>query len=304
MLMHSGQAVKRPSLGTYLTRHFGEQDMNVLRTCAHSKNGLDIYRKRSALPIMGEIAAPAIEDGFLVAIALTPYVQVGGQAFIAQRFCADSVQILDLTQEFRGHLCTPYDILFLHVTRAALTGVAREIGTGRIAGLACPPGQIDHVAASLGRALLSALDNPNDAQSLFVDQVGLALSLHLAQHYGGLLVQEKRAMGGLSAKQARRAKDYLMANIGGEASMTAAARECGLSRSYFTKAFKETVGRTPHRWLLEQRLHAAKEMLHSTRSSIADIALSCGFADQSHLTRLFSREVGMPPGTWRREQSS
>ena len=130
----------------------------------------------------------------------------------------------------------------------------------------------------------------------------MALSLHLAQHYGGLNVPEKRAKGGLSTLQARRAKDYLLANIGGDVSIATAAEECGLSRSHFTKAFKETTGRTPHRWLLEQRLQAVKDMLRAGGDSIAEIALACGFSDQSHLTRLFSREVGIPPGNWRREQ--
>ena len=301
--MHSGKAVKRPSLGTYLSRHFGEQDVHVLRTSAHSKIGLDIYRKRSSLPILDEITAPAVEEGFLVAIALAPYVQVGGQACLTRRFSADSVQILDLTQEFRGYLRTSFDILFLHVTRAALSAVAQEMGATRVAaGLTCPAGRIDPVAASLGRALLCSLSNPDEAQCLFVDQVGLALSLHLAQHYGGLNVPEKRAKGGLSTLQARRAKDYLLANIGGDVSIATAAEECGLSRSHFTKAFKETTGRTPHRWLLEQRLQAVKDMLRAGGDSIAEIALACGFSDQSHLTRLFSREVGIPPGNWRREQ--
>jgi AraC-like DNA-binding protein len=41
-------------------------------------------------------------------------------------------------------------------------------------------------------------------------------------------------------------------------------------------------------------------LLQTTELSLADIALACGFAEQSHFTRVFTRLVGMPPGAWRR----
>jgi AraC family transcriptional regulator len=82
-------------------------------------------------------------------------------------------------------------------------------------------------------------------------------------------------------------------------SIAGAAATCNLSRSYFIKAFKNTTGRTPHRWLLEHRVDRAKELL--LRSvPIVDIALECSFADQSHFTRMFANIMGVPPAVWRR----
>jgi AraC-like DNA-binding protein len=57
----------------------------------------------------------------------------------------------------------------------------------------------------------------------------------------------------------------------------------------------------PHRWLLAQRARRAKELLERTKIPISDIALECGFADQSHLTRVFTRVFQLSPAAWRRQ---
>jgi AraC-like DNA-binding protein len=56
----------------------------------------------------------------------------------------------------------------------------------------------------------------------------------------------------------------------------------------------------PHRWLMNLRVQRAKESLHNREMSVAEIALCCGFADQSHLTRVFTAQTGVGPGAWRR----
>jgi AraC family transcriptional regulator len=78
------------------------------------------------------------------------------------------------------------------------------------------------------------------------------------------------------------------------------ARECRLSSSHFQRAFHRTVGMPAHKWLLSRRIELAKEKLRDGRSSLSDVALACGFSDQSHLTRVFKRLVGISPGAWRR----
>jgi len=70
--------------------------------------------------------------------------------------------------------------------------------------------------------------------------------------------------------------------------------------SHFSRAFRHSVGVTPHNWLLTLRVEVAKQKLREGRLSLWDVALSCGFADQSHLTQVFTRFVGVSPGAWRR----
>ena len=64
--------------------------------------------------------------------------------------------------------------------------------------------------------------------------------------------------------------------------------------------FKQATGVAPYRWLTKQRVERAKELLQDPGRELADIAQRCGFVDQSHFTRVFSRSEGYSPGRWRR----
>jgi AraC family transcriptional regulator len=73
-----------------------------------------------------------------------------------------------------------------------------------------------------------------------------------------------------------------------------------MSKSHFSRAFSCTVGEPPARYLRRYRVKRAHEMMLSTSKSLSEIALNCGFADQSHFTRTFRRMVGVAPAAWRR----
>lgn len=94
----------------------------------------------------------------------------------------------------------------------------------------------------------------------------------------------------------------LLGNPSGDLPVAALARSCGLSRSYFIRAFKLSMGLPPHHWLMQRRVDRARELLARTGDSIAEIAIACGFADQSHLTRVFHQIVGESPAAWRRRR--
>jgi transcriptional regulator GlxA family with amidase domain len=98
----------------------------------------------------------------------------------------------------------------------------------------------------------------------------------------------------------RRAKEILSANLDGRVPLKEVARACGLSVSYFSRAFRRSMGATPHNWLLTFRVEIAKQKLREGRLSLRDIALACGFVDQGHLTQVLTRFVGVSPGAWRR----
>jgi AraC family transcriptional regulator len=115
----------------------------------------------------------------------------------------------------------------------------------------------------------------------------------------------RAAVGGgqsrsLAPWQLRRAMDFMRANLSGNISLAQLASGCGLSVSYFARGFKNGTGLSPHRWLVETRLEKAKDLLLNTKTPLAEIAASCGFADQCHLTRTFHRATGDTPGKWRR----
>lgn len=127
----------------------------------------------------------------------------------------------------------------------------------------------------------------------------LAVGIYVAQTYGGMRPVLRPVRRGLAPWQERRAKEMIAANLGG-VPLKELARECRLSMSHFSRAFRRSVGMAPHRWLMKRRIEVAKEMLREGRMSLTDVAAACGFCDQSHLTRVFKRMVGVSPRAWRR----
>ena len=111
----------------------------------------------------------------------------------------------------------------------------------------------------------------------------------------------KLRIGGLTARQERRSKQLLSEHLAGDLPQAAVARECGLSPSQFGKAFRKTVGVPPHQWVIQQRIALAKTLLRDAQMPLVEVALACGFSDQSHFTRFFSAAVGISPGAWRRQ---
>ncbi|MBC7986400.1 MAG: helix-turn-helix transcriptional regulator [Sphingomonadaceae bacterium] len=109
---------------------------------------------------------------------------------------------------------------------------------------------------------------------------------------------------GLAAWQLDLAMRLLLGDLARDYPVAKLASRCGLSRSYFARAFKVSMGLPPHRWLMHHRIQCVQEMLERTNQSIAEIALNCGFADQSHLTRVFHAIVGASPAAWRRRRKA
>jgi AraC family transcriptional regulator len=156
----------------------------------------------------------------------------------------------------------------------------------------------DPVIHALGISLLPALAHPEQALRLFVDHVLFALRAHLAQRFGGV-PERSAARGGLAAWQERRARELLDARLTENVALAEVAQACGLSLAQFARAFKRSTGRPPHQFLIERRVERARELLRTTGLPLADVATRCGFADQSHFTKVFHRVVGTSPGSFR-----
>ena len=73
-----------------------------------------------------------------------------------------------------------------------------------------------------------------------------------------------------------------------------------LSAGYFCHAFKKGFGVSPHAYVMAKRVERAQRMMLTTDESLSQIAVSCGLADQSHLSRVLRRALGYSPSTWRR----
>jgi AraC family transcriptional regulator len=113
-------------------------------------------------------------------------------------------------------------------------------------------------------------------------------------------VNPRLARGGLAPWQMRRTEQIVRESLDGDLTLAHLADECHLSVAHFARAFKQTTGKPPHRWLLARRVEHAQRLLLTSAQPLAKVAAACGFADQSHFTHVFSEIVGIGPGAWRR----
>jgi AraC-like DNA-binding protein len=106
--------------------------------------------------------------------------------------------------------------------------------------------------------------------------------------------------GGLTPHALRRVREYVLAHVDERIEVEQLAVIARLSSCHFARAFRQSMGVPPHRYVLIRRIHVGAELVRDTDRSVADIAAAVGFSDQSHFTRTFVRITGDTPSAFRR----
>jgi AraC family transcriptional regulator len=135
------------------------------------------------------------------------------------------------------------------------------------------------------------------ADRILVESLGTALCIRLARHFVGRL--QLPTGGSLSPERLQRVGDYVEAHLDDDLSLTVLADIACLSPYHFSRSFKQATGVGPQRYVIQRRLERAKGLMRRTNLPLALIAQEVGFADQSHLTSIFRREIGVTPGRYR-----
>ncbi|MET0280432.1 MAG: AraC family transcriptional regulator [Steroidobacteraceae bacterium] len=183
----------------------------------------------------------------------------------------------------------------LHEVAESLHAAPTDRHTLALAGVAQ-----DQTIRRLASLLLPELAAGGRSHTLFVEHLLQAFCVHIALTYANVAPGTHAPRGGLATWQLRRAQEILRANLDEAIRLQHVAEACRLSVSHFSRAFRKSTGMAPYAWLQTQRIEAAKSMLRASASSLSDVAVACGFSDQSHFTRVFHRAVGASPGAWRR----
>jgi AraC family transcriptional regulator len=196
----------------------------------------------------------------------------------------------------------PLDNTIVFIPFAALDDLADELRVPRVDVVEnlFAEDRVDQPFLHLVEIIKLAIERPSEANLYFIEHILGELRSHVAFTYGRMAQPKPQRRGTLTPLQEQRVKAQLLERLADPPNPKELASSCGLSISHFNRAFKESTGLPPHRWLLTQRVERAKDLLRKTTTPVIEVALGCGFADQSHLTRVFSKAVGMGPALWRR----
>jgi AraC family transcriptional regulator len=94
--------------------------------------------------------------------------------------------------------------------------------------------------------------------------------------------------------------DFIQTHLEGNLRLSDLAREANISTSHLIRSFRQSTGKTPYQYLLQQRIERAQSLMHNQRAPLTEVALASGFADQHHLSRVFRRITGVTPSSYRR----
>jgi AraC family transcriptional regulator len=287
-----------------ISNQFGLESAPTLLALKEAGPPIAFTRLRATGELRGPTLSVPPEDAFAFEVTLAPLLS--GEIWVGGRFSGRNAAapgdtyLFDLSRKTIADLAPPFDFLRFCLPTATLDRLTADRELGRVGGLRTTSRGIPNpIMQGLAMSLLAAIQDPANATALFLDSIALAFHAHILSAYGGVPGGGSFARAGLAPWQLRRVHAFIDARLHGDPSVSDLARECRLSESYFAHAFRQATGISPHRRMMKRRIERAKELLLRGDLAIAEVALACGFVDQSHLTRNFVRAEGCGPGKWR-----
>ena len=161
------------------------------------------------------------------------------------------------------------------------------------------PQFLDEDITQSGIQLLEALQCNVGSQVMFESFARIFLTKLISKY--GLQAEEYEFSKSFTAQHYKQVLDYIAINYGQNILLEDMATQAGLSPSHFSRLFKQTIGHSPYQFLMAYRIEQAKKMLDNPNQLMVDVALSCGFSDQAHFSRVFKKIEGLTPKEYRKK---
>lgn len=160
-------------------------------------------------------------------------------------------------------------------------------------------GQNDPLIREILLALKVELEAGCPSGRLYGEAMGTALAVHLLKTYTTPKLTTFHFEHGLPQHKLTQVLEYIQTHLERDIRLHDLAALTGISQYYFCRLFKRSLGVTPHQYVLQQRIERSKQLLKQKNLALTDIALMCGFKNQSQLTTVFRKTTGATPKSFR-----
>lgn len=206
------------------------------------------------------------------------------------------------TQESHLELSDRMECLHLYLPPALLDQSALadfDVDPAKVQ-IAYAHGLTDQVLFHICSPLRDLLHRPcQSTDTLFVEGIQIALAAHLLGHYTIDRWRPPEKSPSLDPRRLQRVLDYIEASLKADIRLDDLAAQACLSPFHFSRLFREATGLSPHRYVIDRRIQAARQELARNNLSLVEIALEFGFGSQANFTRVFRKATSLTPGQYR-----
>ena len=259
-------------------------------------NGVEV---RSYHQAGHDVELPGVRDFFITAYrgGATPMRRCFDGSWTKATCMPGDFSLLTRAQPTHWIWTADIDVCHVYLSERLVSDVAREMMGRDVAEVHVLDmlKAVDPVVNDCVDALLREVHQHAPGGSLYAEALGTQLAVHLLRRYATASFHEPSVRGCLSPEQRRRIGEYIDDRIHESLTLQTLASVLNLGPCNFMRRFRQSFGISPHAFVVERRVERARGLLQGRAMSVKEVAFTCGFADQSHMTRVFRASLNTTP---------
>jgi AraC family transcriptional regulator len=223
----------------------------------------------------------------------------GNNQNITSRTRPGTISIIPSGHEAHWDIAGSFEVSHIYLSQARFQKCADILAKGKRVELLDRVGFEDPAAARIMELLSAEAEIGEPSARLFVEQAIDLLCIQLLRKHAALSIPVTRPPTGLAPWQVKRVTTYMLEHLSESLTLDELAGVIHLSRFHFCTAFRVATGKTPHEWLVIQRIDMAMKLLEDRALNITEVGLAVGYGTPSAFTAAFRKIVGCTPTDFR-----